>query len=249
MGYQPIENYGVIGNMHTVALVGMNGSIDWFCMPGFDSPSVFGAILDDTRGGHFRIAPTTAGLNQKQIYWPQTNVLVTRFLSPDGVGEVTDFMPMETDQSQYDHEHNELVRRVNVVRGSMRFRMECFPAFDYGRDTHKVVELADSGAYFVPDYSPTWLQLSANVPLERCLPDYDSPPGEAWWPNLPCAKARPSPLPSATFAKSAATTSRPFPRTKASAFSRTPLPTGAVGCPNAPTGAGGGKSWNAPPWC
>ena len=199
MAYQPIENYGVIGNMHTVALVGINGSIDWFCMPSFDAPSVFGAILDETRGGHFKIAPVSSaqpglagklvatspaaqssggGITHKQIYWPQTNVLVTRFLSPDGVGEVTDFMPMEADEAQYDHEHNELVRRVNVVRGSMRFRMECFPAFDYGRDTHKVVELADSGAYFVPNSSPTWLQLSANVPLERCLPPYSNPQGE-----------------------------------------------------------------------
>ena len=151
--------------MHTVALVGINGSIDWFCIPSFDSASIFGAILDEAKGGYFKIAPTMSGVTHKQLYWPQTNVLVTRFLSPDGVGEVTDFMPMEADEEQYKHEHNELVRRVSVVRGVMRFRIECFPAFDYGRDSHKVVELADSGTYFVS--SDIILQLSTSVSLHR----------------------------------------------------------------------------------
>ena len=91
MAYQPIENYGIIGNMRTAALVGMNGSIDWFCVPFFDSPSVFAAILDDQKGGRFEIAPQGEGIRAKQFYWPETNVLVTRFLSPDGVGELDRF--------------------------------------------------------------------------------------------------------------------------------------------------------------
>ncbi len=162
MGYQPIENYGVIGNMRTVALVGMNGSIDWFCCPNFDSPSVFASILDDKKGGHFSIAPTVPGVTHKQIYWPETNVLVTRFLSPDGVAEVIDFMPVGSLQEQ--HGHNELIRRVNVVRGSMPFRMECFPAFNYARDEHEI-HLNESGATFrSPGIS---LQLSTTLPLEQ----------------------------------------------------------------------------------
>ncbi|MCP5109368.1 MAG: glycoside hydrolase family 15 protein, partial [bacterium] len=89
MSYQPIENYGVIGDMHTVALVGLNGSIDWLCYPHFDSPSVFAAVLDDAKGGRFRICPVDDnGINYKQFYWPETNVLVTRFLSGRGVAEV-----------------------------------------------------------------------------------------------------------------------------------------------------------------
>ena len=161
MGYQPIENYGVIGNMRTVALVGMNGSIDWFCCPNFDSPSVFAAILDDKKGGHFSIAPAVAGVTHKQIYWPETNVLVTRFLFPEGVAEVIDFMPVGSLQEQ--HGHNELIRRVNVVRGSMPFRMECFPAFNYARDEHEI-HLNESGAAF---RSPVIdLQLSTTLPLE-----------------------------------------------------------------------------------
>ena len=66
MAYQPIEDYGVIGNMRTVALVGMNGSIDWFCCPDFDSPSVFASILDDEKGGLFRIAPISPQTTRKQ---------------------------------------------------------------------------------------------------------------------------------------------------------------------------------------
>ena len=92
--YQPIENYGVIGNLRTAALVGMDGSIDWLCLPHFDSPSVFAAILDDQKGGRFRIAPAGEDFRLKQFYWPDTAVLVTRFLHDDGVGEVEDYMPI-----------------------------------------------------------------------------------------------------------------------------------------------------------
>jgi GH15 family glucan-1,4-alpha-glucosidase len=88
MSYQPIENYGIIGNMRTVALVGMNGSIDWYCYPHFDSPSIFGAILDEKDGGCFRISADADGARHKQYYWPSTNVLVTRFLLTDGIAEL-----------------------------------------------------------------------------------------------------------------------------------------------------------------
>src|SRR3954454_20692917 len=90
--YQPIEHYGVIGNLRTAALVGMDGSIDWLCLPRFDSPSVFAPILDDAKGGGFRIAPADHDVRHKQFYWPNSNVLVTRFLHPDGVGEIDDYM-------------------------------------------------------------------------------------------------------------------------------------------------------------
>src|ERR1700720_2580158 len=93
MGYQPIENYGIIGNMRTVALVAMNGSIDWYCYPNFDSPSVFGAILDDKKGGSFQISAVAERITHKQLYWPSTNILVTRFLLDSGIAELEDFMP------------------------------------------------------------------------------------------------------------------------------------------------------------
>ena len=110
MSYQPIENYGIIGNMRTVALVGMNGSIDWYCYPQFDSPSTFGAILDDKKGGRFQISAGAEGVRHKQVYWPSTNVLVTRFLLGDGIAELEDFMPvgLPSDSPGYRH----LYRRI-----------------------------------------------------------------------------------------------------------------------------------------
>ncbi len=145
MGYQPIENYGLIGNLHTVALIGRNGSMDWLCCPRFDSPSVFAAILDEQKGGHFQIAPSLAEATCKQLYWPDTNVLLTRFLSPAGVGEVIDFMPREMRGSG--SEEVQIVRRAKAVRGTMRFRAECRPAFNYGRDPH-TLEMTREGAVF-----------------------------------------------------------------------------------------------------
>jgi GH15 family glucan-1,4-alpha-glucosidase len=123
--YLPIAEHGVIGDQRSVALVGTDGTIDWYCPDRFDGPSVFAAILDRQRGGFYRIAPLGSGSDTKQMYLPETNVLITRFLSPDGVGEVQDFMPLGTDRQQ-------LIRRVVGVRGSVRFRLELDPRFDYG---------------------------------------------------------------------------------------------------------------------
>ena len=145
MSYLPIQNYGVIGDMHTVALVGVNGSIDWWCYPHFDSPSVFGAILDDKKGGRFEIEPVGDGVTNKQLYFPETNVLITRFMAPAGVGEITDFMPIR--DAAHEVFHHRIVRRVEVVRGSMRFRVRCRPAFDYARATH-TTRLEPGGAIF-----------------------------------------------------------------------------------------------------
>jgi GH15 family glucan-1,4-alpha-glucosidase len=158
--YQPIENYGIIGNMRTAALVGMNGSIDWFCFPHFDSPSVFAAILDDEKGGRFEISPTQQGIKSTQHYWPDTNVLVTRFLSPSGVGELEDFMPVGVPRDT--PWQDQLIRRVKVVRGSMEFAVRCHPAFDYARATHQI-KMMEQGAYFhAPNLT---LGLITTIPL------------------------------------------------------------------------------------
>lgn len=138
-GYQPIENYGVIGNLHTVALVGMHGSIDWFCLPHFDSPSIFGGLLDARKGGRFVIAPVHVAGTPHQTYLPDTNILITRFLHPDGAGEIIDFMPIAEDPND-DTNHHHLYRVVRVVKGRIRFRADCTPAFNYGLDTHRVVK-------------------------------------------------------------------------------------------------------------
>lgn len=116
MAYQPIENYGIIGDLRIVALVGKEGSIDWLCLPSFDSPSVFAAILDDQKGGRFKIAPASEDVTRKQLYWPDTNVLVSRFFTPEGVGEVTDYMPIHA-STNGDAGH-QLIRRVGGKPGA-----------------------------------------------------------------------------------------------------------------------------------
>jgi len=146
MPYRPIGDYGVIGDLHTVALVGKDGSIDWCCFPHFDSPSLFGALLDERRGGRFRIAPRDDGRCQ-QLYLPETNVLLTRFLHDDGVAELTDFMPVEGDELGAHPKWHQIIRMVTVVRGAITFRLECRPAFDFGRDAHTAT-LRQSGAVF-----------------------------------------------------------------------------------------------------
>jgi len=162
MSYQPIEDYGVIGNLRTAALIGRNGSIDWFCFPYFDSPSVFGAILDDRKGGYFRISPVIEQIARKQVYWADTNVLVTRFLSAEGVGEIIDFMPLAFSKSKLPERG--IIRRVKASRGSMRFRLECVPAFNYGRDKHSL-DIGRAGAEFC---TPALrLALTSPAPLKK----------------------------------------------------------------------------------
>jgi hypothetical protein len=133
--YLPIAEHGLIGDLHTVALVGTDGTIDWYCCPRFDSPSVFAAILDADDGGSFRISPDCEGCSSKQLYLPDTNVLITRFLMPDGVAEVQDFMPPRTGGPPRRHR---MIRRVLAVRGYMRFVVDVAPRFDYARARHEV---------------------------------------------------------------------------------------------------------------
>src|SRR5437667_8478025 len=141
--YAPIGDYGVIGDLYTVALVGMDGSIDFLCLPHFDSPSVFAALVDAERGGRFQISPLLEGAARKQLYLPDTNVLLTRFLDAHGVAELSDFMPVEDAGLA----HN-LVRRAKTVRGEVRFQMRCEPRFDYARASHTAERRSDTEVPF-----------------------------------------------------------------------------------------------------
>src|SRR3954447_13309659 len=145
--YPAIADHGLIGDLQTSALISTDATIDWFCCPRFDSPSVFASLLDVQRGGHFSIRPQTDGYVTKQLYLPGTAILMTRFLTPDGVGEVCDFMPVITGDATDRHQ---LVRMVRVVRGEMTFVLDCQPRFDYGRLAHKT-EITDSGVAFHGD--------------------------------------------------------------------------------------------------
>jgi GH15 family glucan-1,4-alpha-glucosidase len=157
-GYLPIAEHGIIGDLHTAALVGTDGTIDWYCCPHFDSPSVFGAILDRKRGGFYRIAPASDGWTPKQLYFPDTNVLITRFLTREGVGEVQDFMPIhEAPGSVFRHR---LIRRVLGVRGELTFRVEVEPRFNYGRDPHSIV-FHENGVVFRSEGMSLALETSA----------------------------------------------------------------------------------------
>ena len=162
--YLPIEDHGVIGDLNTVALVGLDGAIDFFCAPRFDSPSVFAALLDAERGGAFRIDPELGdGARRTQHYLPDTNVLLTRTLSSEGVAEISDFMPVAETEGV-----RRIVRRVKAVRRAVTFRMHCAPRFGYGGIPHRVVE-AEDGVAFVPEQTEraglAVLRLRASVPL------------------------------------------------------------------------------------
>jgi len=193
-----IENHGIIGNTHTIALVGIDGRIDWFCYPHFDSPSVFGSILDDKIGGEFRIAPVcyhrqsgescsrtilgseritsstgnttsenavpSCEVRQKQFYWPETNVLVTRFFEDDGVAQIVDYMPIGLASNE--HGYDKLIRKVHVIRGKMSFFVDCWPAFNYARSSHKLI-LTPTGAIFEEPQGPLVMELISSVPLEQ----------------------------------------------------------------------------------
>jgi GH15 family glucan-1,4-alpha-glucosidase len=143
-------------------LVGMDGSIDWCCLPNFDSPSVFAALLDDRKGGHFKISPV-GNPRCKQLYIPETNVLITRFFGDDGIAEITDFMPIDLRTLEGKHaNYHQIIRRVSTVAGKMQFRVECFPAFDYARAKHEV-HIFPQGAAFVSPFMS--VGLVSRIPL------------------------------------------------------------------------------------
>ncbi|MDH6540135.1 glycoside hydrolase family 15 protein [Streptomyces sp. SPB4] len=160
--YPPIAEHGLIGDLQTAALVTSRGVVDWFAAPRFDSPSIFAALLDHDRGGFFRIASADPQASCKQLYYPDTAILVTRFMSPDGVGEVLDWMPPHTGHAPA--VRHTLIRTVRTVRGTVRFDMECRPRFDYGRASHRL-ELGPEGAAFRAPGVCAHLQ--STFPVER----------------------------------------------------------------------------------
>ncbi len=163
MSYQPIENYGLVGDMHTIALVGMDGSIDFMAFPEFDSPTIFAGMLDYSRGGRFQLSPVFDDARTKQLYFPETNILLTRFLSDDGVAEVSDFMPVRDTETH----GRSIVRRARCVRGHVRFRMVCAPRFDYGRAEHGVRQEDERHVVFESRGADgTAVRLRAQVPIE-----------------------------------------------------------------------------------
>jgi GH15 family glucan-1,4-alpha-glucosidase len=160
MSYKPIENYGVIGDLNTVALVGNDGSIDFMAFPHFNSPTIFAALLDSKKGGRFCISPSVKGARHKQLYLPNTNVLLTRFLFQEGVAELSDFMPVQKQLRAH-----RLVRRIKTVKGSIHYRMVCEPRFDYGRAEHRAKKVQGGVSFVSEESNPISLILRTDAPV------------------------------------------------------------------------------------
>jgi GH15 family glucan-1,4-alpha-glucosidase len=163
-GYLPIEEHGIVGDLRTVALIGTDGTVDWFCPGRFDAPSLFGALLDKEKGGYFSLTARTSYAKPKQRYLSDTNILLTRFQGKDAVGEVIDFMVPETRPTG--RARDLLVRQARAVRGRARFEVACHPAFDYGRLSHEVEIIAGVGAVFTSPLGRAVLRTNVSLKVE-----------------------------------------------------------------------------------
>lgn len=156
--YEPIEDYGIIGNLHTTALVSKKGSIDYLCFPQFDSPSIFASLLDAEKGGSFSINPILGNPAYKQLYLPETAILITRFFSDEGIAEISDFMPIVSADEQFS-----LIRKVTAIRGTIHFEMKCCPRFDYSRSTHTIKKDGTAVVFTAQGFS---LNLQSNCAMK-----------------------------------------------------------------------------------
>ncbi|MFI1393722.1 glycoside hydrolase family 15 protein [Streptomyces sp. NPDC020681] len=162
-GYLPIEEHGLIGDLRTAALVGTDGRIDWFCAPRFDSPSLFGSLLDCHRGGYWEIAPVCRQVKHHQFYFPDTNILLTRMLTEDGIVEIQDFMPILREK---DPRHRQrLVRRVVNVRGGIALRVRIAPRMDYGREEPRT-ERMEQGVRFTGETLAVSVRSTVDLKLD-----------------------------------------------------------------------------------
>jgi len=158
----PIEDYGVIGDLHTVALISTDVSIDFLCLPEFDSPTVFAALLDPVKGGAFSITPLLERSRRKQMYVPDTNILTTRHLSERAIAEVIDYMPIDTTGDR-----RRVIRTVRAIKGEITFLLQCCPRFDYGRKAHSCRRIDERAIEFASEEGcvPP-LRLVGGVPLQ-----------------------------------------------------------------------------------
>src|ERR1044072_6778886 len=159
-GFLPIAEHGIMGDLHTVALTATDGTIDWYCCPSFDSPSVFASILDREKGGYYRISPAMEGWTKNHLYSPDPTVPTPPFLPPDGVGEIQGFMPIA--ESKEDVHRHRLVRRVEGGRGEMRFCVGLQPRLNSGRDDHEIVQHEHGVVFRSPGLC---LALQATTPI------------------------------------------------------------------------------------
>lgn len=163
--YQRIDNYGIIGNLETVALVSLTGSIDFMCFPRFDSPTIFASLLDSRQGGYFSVEPQMGEYSSKQLYIPGTAILLTRFFSESGIAELTDYMPLQPVEEEAD---STIVRKIKAIRGNITFKVHCAPRFDYAAASHDTVlrKRKNEVIFTAVKDGNVQLRLIADVPLQ-----------------------------------------------------------------------------------
>jgi GH15 family glucan-1,4-alpha-glucosidase len=167
----PIEAHGLIGNMRTTALVSTEASIDFMCFPRIDSPTLFASLLDAKRGGAFSITPAFDAPHAKQMYLPETNVLLTRFMSADAVCEIIDFMPVSSDDDDLENASNCVIRIVRAIYGTVSLALRCAPRFDYARIGHDTIRESACSVRFEPhsreeETQPVTLDASIALSME-----------------------------------------------------------------------------------
>ncbi|WP_046243672.1 glycoside hydrolase family 15 protein [Hymenobacter terrenus] len=160
--YLPIEDYGLIGNLHTVALVSRTGSIDYLPFTRFDSPTIFAALLDKNQGGYWQLAPVRTDVRSQQQYLPDTGVLLTRFFTPDGIAELLDFMPVKGPGQPC-----AVVRKLRVLKGEFAFRLVLRPRFDYARAPHEIERQGEDLLFRSPGPNSQQFRLLSSQPLTQ----------------------------------------------------------------------------------
>lgn len=159
--HRPVADHGIIGDLHTVALVARDGTLDYLCWPNLDSPTVFADLLDPGSGGHFSVTPDMDGAHRVQLYVPDTNILLTRWMGETASAEIVDLLPF-TDTARGGVQPRGLIRQVTATRGDVTFAMKCMPRFDYARIT-PTLEDVDGGIRFVTN--DLCLRLFASMPM------------------------------------------------------------------------------------
>ncbi|TXC68070.1 glycoside hydrolase family 15 protein [Sphingomonas ginsenosidivorax] len=156
-----IGDHGIIGDLETAALVARDGTIDYLCWPSLDSPTVFADLIDGD-GGAFSIRPDLDDPQVMQLYVPDTNVLVTRWMSEGGSAELVDLMPHPEARVHSDRGAQCVIRRITVTRGTIVFAVRCAPRFDYAREVPTAAATAGGVRFNTPDLA---LRLFASMPL------------------------------------------------------------------------------------
>lgn len=159
--YPLISDYGLIGNLHTTALVSKDGSIDYMPFKRFDSPTIFAALLDREKGGGFSIEHEDGAVRVKQLYLPDTEVLLTRYLSETGMAELTDFMPVKEEE-----EKCSVVHMLRCIKGKLDFRAVCRPRFDYARSTPSMEREGPKAVLLANDSESFQVRLRSDAELE-----------------------------------------------------------------------------------